>query len=144
MNNNNDLYKRLDLVNNWINNLDLKITFLLTFVGAVVIYFLSNIDIISNLQKINLCKLEELSFYTGISLVLILTIFIILIKCIYDIFEAMKAKINIDEYKTSGLKIDSLLHFGTIATYSFKEFSKKLNKSNKSKIISNGNAIERN
>ena len=50
-------------------------------------------------------------------------------------FNSLDSKIIISnlfetERDNSGLKTDSLLHFGTIATYSFKEFSKKLNKTN--------------
>lgn len=110
----------------WINNVDIKISILLAFMGAILGYILidSNIDFIERI--ITTINNNSISFSKIVKGLLVLLLYINTIFSIIKLVYALKGKINIKEFKESGVTLNSLVFYGSIAKYNYEEFNKKV------------------
>lgn len=122
--------KKLELINQWISNCDTKSSFILTFYGVVLtIIFTSNIggEMISTFS---FSKTKEVNCESFINFILLLTtiaFFITSIVTFYQIYSTLKGRIDANFYKQNGLKTDSNIFFGSIASKTYDNFENESN-----------------
>ena len=115
----------------WINNVDIKISILIAFMGIILGYILidSNIDFIERI--ITTINNNSISFSKIAKGLLVLLLYINTIFSIIKLLYALKGKINIKEFNESGVTLNSLIFYGSIAKYNYEEFNKKVKKQTK-------------
>lgn len=122
--------KKLELINQWISNCDTKSSFILTFYGVVLtIIFTSNIggEMIS---CFSFSKAKEFNCESLGNFFLLLTtiaFFITSLVTFYQIYSTLKGRIDAKVYKQNGLKTDSNIFFGSIASKTFDSFENESN-----------------
>ena len=119
----------------WINNVDIKISILIAFMGVILGYILidSNIDFIERI--IMTINNNSISFSKIIKGLLVLLLYINTVFSIIKLIYALKGKINIKEFKESGITLNSLVFYGSIAKYNYEEFNKKMENQTQQKNI---------
>src|SRR5690606_25938504 len=111
--------KKLELINHWISNCDTKSSFILTFYGVVLtIIFTSNIggEMISTLSFNKAERVNCESFGNFILLVNTIGFFVTSIITFNQIYLTLKGRIEAKTYQQNGLKTDSNIFFGSIAS----------------------------
>lgn len=117
--------KQLELINQWISNCDTKSSFVLTFHGVVLtIIFTSEIgeSMISTFSFMKSKELTGESFCYFLLLALSILFFISSLITFHCIYSTLKGRIKQMTYKQQGLKTDSNIFFGSIATKTFQNF----------------------
>lgn len=117
--------KQLELINHWISNCDTKSSFVLTFYGVVLtIIFTSEIgeSMISTFSFMRSKELNGESFCYFLLLALSILFFISSLITFHSIYSTLKGRIKQTIYKQQGLKTDSNIFFGSIATKTFQNF----------------------
>lgn len=117
----------LNNTKDWINNVDIKISILIAFMGAILGYILidSNINFIE--KVVNTINNNNVTFIKIIRGLLIVSLYSNTIFTIIKLICALKGKINIKEFKESGITLNSLVFYGSISKYTFEEFNNKIN-----------------
>ena len=125
----------LDNIKEWINNVDIKISILIAFMGVVLGYILidSNIDFIERI--VTTINNNSLSFSKIAKGLLVLLLYFNTIFSIIKLIYALKGKINIKEFKESGVTLNSLVFYGSISKYNYEEFNKKIKNQTKQSNI---------
>ena len=132
-NNNNlctkeDLYKNLETINLWINNVDNKISFALTFASVILGYILLN-GIPKSFNKFfTITKLEELSGGDILSVLLIIVLYICnLLSIIFFLF-GLKSKTN------NAPSSNSNIFFGSISNRNYIQFKRDISNMNEKQL----------
>ena len=125
----------LDNIKEWINNVDIKISILIAFMGVILGYILidSNIDFIERI--VTTINNNSLSFSKIAKGLLVLLLYFNTIFSIIKLIYALKGKINIKEFKESGVTLNSLVFYGSISKYNYEEFNKKIKNQTKQSNI---------
>lgn len=124
--NESEVLKRL---NSWIDNGDKKISFGLAFAGVLLGVFFTSEIINQSLSKLidNIIKIES-TILISIIIIVILSGFIIsLMLSIWCFIIGLKGTLNSPIKKQRNIEENSILHFETIKSMSFNEFSEKVN-----------------
>lgn len=129
--NKEELYKRLDNINQWINNCDTKASVILGAIGILVTIAFTNSDIVRYMIKILFNCFNKVIF-SDILYFLFLTFFSIM--TVYGIF--LLLKVLIPTLKMKGNNHKSYLYFGSIAKYDgYLEYKKDLLDASENDII---------
>ena len=122
---------KFEIINQWISNCDTKSSFLLTFYGVLLtLVFTSNIieKIITTFSlKPNFSDVGWIEILNLLSLLSIIAFFFFSIKCLYFIYNTLKARIDESIYKQEDLNTDSKIFFLSISNKTFKEFKNNSN-----------------
>jgi len=135
--------KKLELVNQWIFNVDTKSSFVLTFYGVIItIIFASELGnkMISTLTYVPAQNINGYSIKLFFSLVVVIVFFIAAIITFYNIYQTLKGRINPKIYQKQGLQTDSNLFFGTIANKTYSEFVEQTNTENDDEFLNDLNS----
>ncbi|KGJ49813.1 hypothetical protein KD33_07710 [Clostridium sp. NCR] len=133
-----DLYKRLEIVNTWIDNADSKISYVLTFIGVLFGFFTGT------KSSSNISVILEVIYSKGVSSIalnklLLLLLFIIFIVTsiisMVNLCKALKGSIDIKVYEQKGLATSSNISFQTISNSSYEDFSNSVNNETENDII---------
>lgn len=132
MQNNNDSIDFNDKINNakyilertkdWINNVDIKISILIAFMGVLLGYILidSNTDIIYKI--INSIATRNITCFKIIKGLFIVCLYGSTICSIIKLTFALKGKVDIKDFKESGITINSLIFYGSISNKKYEDF----------------------
>jgi cell division protein FtsW (lipid II flippase) len=132
-------FKKLELVNHWISNVDTKSSFVLTFYGVILtIVFASELGnkMINTFGYKCATEVNGESIKLFFSLIVVIAFFIVVIITFYNIYQTLKGRADPKLYKQKGLQTDSNLFFGTIATKKYADF-KEQTKDEKDKDLLN-------
>lgn len=126
-----DAYKKLEMINQWINNLDSKSSIVLGLVGIIITIIFTNTSFVDDIIRI----ISRISKHMIFSDILYIIFFIIsIILCLYGIWSLIK--VLVPTIRIKNVKIKSYLFFGSIAQYSnYKEYKDKYLKANDDDII---------
>lgn len=126
-----DLYKNLDIINQWINNSDNKASIILGLVGILLTIIFTTGNVTSQTAKI----MKDIFLNINFSDILYLIFFLESIcVCILGLCDLIKVLIPTLKMKTNRIK--SYMFFGSIACYvSFKEYKEDLLKSTEEDIF---------
>jgi hypothetical protein len=122
--------KKLELINQWISNCDTKSSFILTFYGVVLtIIFTSNIggEMINSFSFIRAKENDWESCRNFILLLTTIAFFISSTVTFYQIYSTLKGRIDPKVYQQNGLKTNSNIFFGSIASKTFENFENESN-----------------
>lgn len=122
-------------VKEWINNADLKISILAAFMAIILGYIIvdSNSNVIDKI--INVINNGYISKIHVIKGILVLALYSTTLLSIIKLLEALKAKINIKEYKDKKITTNSLMFYGSISNLDYSEYINKVkNQSEESKM----------
>lgn len=123
-----DLYKNLETIIAWINNVDSKISFALTFASVVLGYVL-----LTGMPKVfnkifNITKLSELNGGDVLSAILVVALYgCSLLSVLFFLF-ALKAKTR------NIMSSNSNIFFGSIAKKSLQQFEREVSKMNEKEL----------
>lgn len=126
-----DLYKNLDIINQWINNSDSKASIILGLVGILLTIVFTNGSLTYYIMKI----IKEVFLNINFSDILYLLFFLSSIGiCVYGLYALIKVLIPTLKMKTN--KTKSYMYFGSIAQYSsLKEYKEDLLEINEESFI---------
>ena len=126
-----DLYKNLDIINQWINNSDNKAAIILGLVGILLTIIFTNGNVLSQTVKI----MKEIFLNINFSDILYLIFFLgSICVCILGLYALIRVLIPTLKMKTNRTK--SYIFFGSIASYfSFKEYKEDLLKITEEDIL---------
>nr|WP_279287904.1 Pycsar system effector family protein [[Eubacterium] tenue] len=133
-----DLYKRLEIVNTWIDNADSKISYVLTFIGVLFGFFTGikgTSDISAILKVIYFKGASSIAFNKHLLLILFIIFIITSIISMVNLCKALKGSIDINVYEQKGLATSSNIFFQTIANSSYEDFSNSINNETENDII---------
>ncbi len=122
--------KKLELINHWISNCDTKSSFILTFYGVVLtIIFTSNIggEMINSFSFTKAKEVNCESIGNFILLLTTITFFITSMVTFYQIYLTLKGRVDTKVYQQNGLKTNSNIFFGSIASKTFENFENESN-----------------
>ena len=127
-----DLYKKLELINFWISNIDSKISFALAFAGVFIGFIISKgtPTILGDTANVPLKDIINLNFGELFSIILIIVLYSSALFSLILLLIALKGRINNNLYKEYKLNTKSLLFFGNIANMNYAEYKKKTEKTN--------------
>ncbi len=123
-----DVYKNLEIVNSWINNIDLKASFILAFLGMLLgaILCSDNLEVLKNFISV---PINTMSFIEILkTIVIILLISISLISAVLLILTLL-ARTKIENMPKSHY------FFGNISNSDRRDFLKEFKKLNDNSII---------
>ncbi len=135
--------KRLEVVNQWISNVDTKSSFVLTFYGVIItIIFTSDLgkEMINTFTYKRAPSIDCNSLKLFFSLLVIILFLIAIIITIYNIYQTLKGRINPNIYRQQGLNTNSNIFFGTIASKSYSDFENQITTENKSTFLKDLNS----
>lgn len=145
-----DAYKKLDLVNSGIKNIDFKISFLLTLVSAFLafLFFKGKSDIFNSLPIINFKNITDfpvkniidLNFGQVFPMIVIVLLYILIISCFILLLIALKGKTSYKIHKEYKLKTDSLISFENISNMNYDIYKKKCKTQNNYELINDINS----
>lgn len=137
-----DSFKRLELVNFWISNIDNKISFILAFVGVFIGFVISKglPDIFKYISSIAIKDLVTLNFGQVISIFMLVAMYLSAISCLILLLLALIGRIDSKVYKEHKLKTNSLLFFGSIANMNYSSYKEKCEKESKGQLINDINS----
>lgn len=135
--------KRLELVNQWITSCDTKSSFILTFYGVMLtIIFTSDMG----KEMMNVFSFEVADKWNRGSIknfflfILVIVFLGNITKVFYHIYNTLRARINSDVYKQTGLITSSNSFFGTIAQKNFQDFEQATNSENEEEYLKDLNS----
>jgi len=121
-----DRYRNLDRVNFWVTNCDNKVSYLLTLQGIILtIIFSSNYAerlIVTFSCSLNLCDVNKDSLFTFLECVSLYGFFVFILTSLYHAYSTLRARLDPNIFRESGLVMNSVLFFETIANRKFIEF----------------------
>lgn len=127
-----ELNKRLDRVNSWVNNCDQKSGILLAFVGVLFSFLMTSNVIIGGyeylVEPFYEYWLGDVDAYISIKRILVFILLIPIVCCtfkmVYFLLKVLQAKIDIEEVSEENSQITkkSLLHFHSIAKMEYNSF----------------------
>lgn len=126
-----DAYRNLERVNYFISSADTKTSFVLAFVGVIMLAFFTSgmIDegFTSFLAIVSKLKLSDLKgAFVVLTAISIPGFIFFLVKGTFRLIAALTAKIDPHEFKNQNLVLSSNLFLGSIAAKRFDEFSSEL------------------
>ncbi len=126
-----DLYKNLDIINQWINNSDSKASIMLGLVGILLTIVFTNGSLTYYTMKI----IKEVFLNINFSDILYLLFFLSsVVFCVYGLYALIKVLIPTLKMKTN--KTKSYMYFGSIAQYSsLEEYKEDLLEINEESFI---------
>lgn len=129
---NEDAYRNLDRVNTFITNADTKTSFVLAFVGVIVLVFFTSGMIDEGFQSLSavVSKLTWSDLKASLAIATIITLLgfvFFLARGVWKLIAALTATIDLDKFTDSNMVRTSNLFFGSIASRSFDDFIKSLN-----------------
>ena len=116
----------LDNIKDWINNVDIKISILIAFMGVILGYILidSNTDII---QKIIISvNNNNITFIKIVKGTLIVLLYSSAIFAIIKLVHTLKGKINIEDFRENGVTLNSLIFYGSISDSKYDDFKSRI------------------
>ena len=122
-----ELYKQLEIIQNWVSNVDVKASIIIGIVGI----FFGIIGTNNELQKNLFKSLKPIKDIANVDFSIILSIFFLIcyILIAYFLFQILSSllkvligRINPDVYEEEGLETSSLIFFGSIAKKRFKNY----------------------
>lgn len=135
--------KRLEVVNQWISNVDTKSSFVLTFYGVIItIIFTSNLgkEMINTFTYRCASSIDCNSFKLFFSLLVVILFITAIIITIYNIYQTLRGRINPNIYKQRRLKTNSNIFFGTIVSKSYSDFENQITNESKSTFLKDLNS----
>jgi hypothetical protein len=135
--------KKLELVNQWISNVDTKSSFILTFYGVIVtIIFSSEIGnkMLDVFTYEKAAEINSVSIKLFFCFFIVIAFFIAAIITFYNIYQTLKGRINPKIYQQKGLKTDSNIFFGTIASKRYSDFETQTNSENDDILLNDLNS----
>lgn len=137
-----DLYKKLELVNSWISNIDNKISFILGFVGIFIGFIISKgtPNVFIDISNMAIKDIITLNFGQVFSILIIITMYFTSISCLILLIMALQGKVNSKVYKEHKLETNSLLFFGNIAKMNYGEYKEKCQKQGNGKFLNDINS----
>lgn len=135
--------KKLEIVIQWISNVDTKSSFVLAFYGIMTtIMFASDIGnrIINTLSYIPAQDINGESIKLFIALAIVILLLISILITFYFIFQTLKGRLNPNVYQQHGLRTDSNLFFGTVASKSYSKFEEQTNAENDNDFLNDVNS----
>jgi len=131
----NDAYRNLDRVHFWINNCDLKSSFVLGSACVMLTILFANADFVKGIQFL----LKELSSRQNCSLhgiacilgVIALAAFVLLaMSTLSTLLNVLVSRIDIQTYQEKSITVDSILFFGSLKGKGLSEFDAAIDTSN--------------
>jgi hypothetical protein len=121
----------LDKVNFWIGNGDAKVSFIIGFTGVFLGFIFASDSITESIQNYlkTILEMSISDIKTILSLAgTVLFIFAIyyIVRAVYFLLKALKAKIDPSVYSETGLETDSTIFWGTIAKSDYATFKQKV------------------
>ncbi len=137
-----DSFKKLELVNFWISNIDNKISFILAFVGVFIGFVISKglPYIFKDISNIAIKDIITLNFGQVISIFMLVAMYLSAISCLILLLLALIGRIDSKVYKEHKLKTNSLLFFGSIANMNYSSYKEKCEKESKGQLINDINS----
>lgn len=137
-----DSFKKLELVNFWISNIDNKISFILAFVGVFIGFVISKSipDIFKDVSNIAIKDIITLNFGQVISIFMLVAMYLSAISCLILLLLALIGRIDSKVYREHKLKTNSLLFFGSIASMNYSSYKEKSEKESKGQLINDINS----
>lgn len=116
----------LDSTKEWINNVDIKISILIAFMGVVLGYILidSNTDIMQKI--INSIETRDITCIKILKGICVICLYGSTIFSIIKLTYALKGKINIKDFKESGVTLNSLIFYGSISNKNYEDFKNNM------------------
>ncbi|MGM0582950.1 MAG: hypothetical protein ACQETL_19895 [Bacteroidota bacterium] len=139
----NKSIKKLELVNQWIFNVDTKSSFVLTFYSVIItIIFSSKIGnkMIDVFTYEKASEINSTNIWLFFKLLIVVAFFMTASITFYNIYQTLKGRINPKIYRQQGLKTDSNLFFGTIASKTYEDFKAQTNSENDDAFINDLNS----
>lgn len=135
--------KKLEIINQWISNVDTKSSFVLTFYGVIItIIFTSNLGL-EMINTFSYARTQEINVESAklfISLAGVIIFFIAVVITLYNIYQSLKGRINSSVYKQANLNTNSNIFFETIASKSFSDFEQQTNNERKRSFLNDLNS----
>jgi hypothetical protein len=135
---------KFENINQWISNCDTKSSFLLTLYGVLLtIVFTSNIieKIDTTLSfKPSFSNIGWTSVLNLISLLSLLAFIFFSIKCLFYIYNTLKARIDDKIYTQEELNTNSNIFFQTITSKTYKEFKNNSNSETNEEFLNDLNS----
>ena len=122
-----DTYKNLEIVNSWINNIDLKASFILAFLGLLY----GNVLNVKNIETIKTFVSVPINTMNLIEILRIIVVVLLLVSSIFStilLILTLLARTKINDAPKSNY------FFGNIANMDIKEFKKSFNRMNEKKV----------
>lgn len=125
--------KKLELVNQWISNVDTKSSFVLTFYGVIITIIFSS-EVGNKMVEVftyeKATEINCMSIWLFFKMLIVVTFFITASIAFYNLYQTLKGRINPKIYQQQGLNTDSNLFFGTIASKTYLDFETQTNSEN--------------
>jgi hypothetical protein len=122
--------KKLEIVNHWISNCDTKSSLIFAFLGILLtIIFPSSLGE-EMVSVFNFKIAKEINFISVKKFFCLLCVIVFLIGVVMTfcyIYFTLKARISPEVYTQSGLKTDSNIFYGSIASKKYELFKKESN-----------------
>lgn len=135
-------FKKLELVNFWISNIDNKISFILAFVGIYIGFIISKgmPNVFKDISNIAIKDIVTLNFGQVFSILIIVIMYLTAIFCLILLLLALIGRVDSKIYKDHKLKINSLLFFGSIANMNYSNYKEKCERESKGQLINDINS----
>lgn len=135
-------YKKLEIVNFWIENIDNKISFILAFIGIFIGFIISKgtPNAFKNISNVAIKDILTLNFGQIFSVLLVISMYLMAISCLILLLLALKGRIDGKIYKEHKLKTVSLLFFGSIANMNYSSYKEKCEKESEKELINDINS----
>lgn len=137
-----DSYRKLEIINFWIANIDNKISFILAFVGIFIGFIISKgtPNAFKNISNIAIKDILTLNFGQIFSILLLIAMYLTSISCLILLLLALKGRVNSKIYREHKLKTFSLLFFGSIANMNYSSYKEKCEKESEGELINDINS----
>lgn len=135
--------KKLELINQWIANCDTKSSFIFAFLGVLLtIIFSSTIgeDMVNAFSFEKAAKMDCDTVRNFLCLLCVIAFLAGVATTFYYIYFTLKAKIDPKTYTQAGLKTDSNIFYGTIASKKYESFKKECDDETDSDFINDINS----
>lgn len=135
--------KKLEFINHWISNCDTKSSFIFAFLGVLLTIIFSSTLGEDMASVFSLKKAENIDCDTlknFFCLLCVTAFFIGVVITFYYIYFTLRAKINPKVYSQAGLKTDSNIFYGTIASKKYESFKMECDNETDSDFINDLNS----
>lgn len=133
----------MEFINQWISNCDTKSSFIFAFLGVLLtIIFSSTIgeDMVSVFSFKKAAKIDCDSVRNFFCFLCVIAFLIGVVVTFYYIYFTLKAKIDPKTYTQTGVKTDSNIFYGTIASKKYESFKKECDDETDSDFINDINS----
>ena len=125
-----DGYKSLEMINNWIANVDTKISFALAFIGILLGFILSSGTPTAYTTLFDDIETSSVTCWNIVSVVIVTLLFIALLICVMYLIKGLTATVD-----TSDTNKDSMLFFGAIANTSLNDYNREFVKAKDKELL---------